>query len=306
MIRITMVVRFKRIPFFGNIIDADGIEPYQENLTPMCNKTMAAPIDLKELQTFIGLANYLGRFTPHLATLSATLSYLCNTNVPYDWGPEHDAAFSNLKKAFSNEALRYYDSTNPLVIQVDASQRGLMAAQLQANGHIAFASQSLTETESRYYNIERKMLGTVFGLERFHQYVYRQHMEVYTDHTPLESIYTKHLFAAPPRLARMLLRIQQYDVTIKYVPGCDVKPTYALSRVNPSNTGPIRGIDLSVHEVHMNLKREPNSYCGNSHGNIERQYSACAKWDITRLARGQSTLLGAFDVLLEWSRRTEY
>ena len=119
-----MVVRCKRIPFFGNIICADGIEPEPEKVTAICN--MTAPTDVKDLQTFLGLANYLGRFTPHLATVSAPLRDLCKTDVPYDWGPQHDAAFSNLKKALSsNEVLRYYDSTKPLVIQVDASQIGL-------------------------------------------------------------------------------------------------------------------------------------------------------------------------------------
>ena len=46
-------------------------------------------------------------------------------------------------------------------------------------------------------------------------------------------------------------RIQQYDVSIKYMPGSDVKLADALSRVNPCNTGHIRGFNLSVHEVHM-------------------------------------------------------
>ena len=118
---------------------------------------------------------------------------------------------------------------------------------------MAFASKSLTEAESRYSNTEREMLSIVFGLERFHQYVYGRHVEVNTDHKPLESIYTKHLVAAPPSLARMISRLQQYDVSIKYVPGSDVK----LSRVNPCNTGPIRGLDLYVHEVHMHLNASP-------------------------------------------------
>ena len=204
------------------------------------------------------MANYLGTFTPHLATVPARLRDVCKTNVSYDWGPEHDAAFSNLKMAISsNEVLRYYYSTNPLVIQVDGLPRGSRAALLQANDLIAFASKSLTETESRYANIERVKLGIVFGLERVHQYVYGRHVEVHTDHKPLESIYTKHLFAAPPRLARILLRIQQYDVSIKYVPCSDVKLADALSRVSPCNTGPIRGLDLSLHEVHMHLNTSP-------------------------------------------------
>ena len=156
--------------------------------------------------------------------MSAPLRNLCKTNVPYDWGPEHVAAFSNLQKAMSsNDVLQYYDSTKSLDIQVDVLQRGFGAALLQANCPIALASKSLTETESRYSNIEREMLGIVFGLERFHQYVYGRHVEVHTDHKPLDSIYTKQLFVATPRLARMLRRIQLYDVSIKYVPGSDVK-----------------------------------------------------------------------------------
>ena len=55
----------------------------------------------------------------------------------------------------------------------------------------------------------------------------------------------------------MLLRIQQYDVSIKYVAGSDVKLADALSRVNPCNTGPSRGLALSVHEVHMLLNASP-------------------------------------------------
>ena len=74
-----MVVRCKRIPFVGNISGADGIEPDPEKVTAICN--MTAPTNVKELQTFLGMANYLGRFTPHLATVSAPLRDLCKTNV---------------------------------------------------------------------------------------------------------------------------------------------------------------------------------------------------------------------------------
>ena len=79
-----MIVRGKRIPFFGNIIGADGIEPDPEKVTAIFNMT-AAPTDVKELQTFLGLANYIGRFTPHLATVTAPLRDLSKTNVPNDW-----------------------------------------------------------------------------------------------------------------------------------------------------------------------------------------------------------------------------
>ena len=77
-----MVIRCKRNPFFGNMIGADGIEPDPEKVTAICN--MTAPTGVRELQTFLRLANYLGRFTPHLATAPVPLGHLCKTNVPYD------------------------------------------------------------------------------------------------------------------------------------------------------------------------------------------------------------------------------
>ena len=54
--------------------------------------------------------------------------------------------------------------------------------------------------------------------------------------------------AAPPRLQRMLLSLQQYDVTIKYVPGIDLTIPDALSRLPSTNTQHIK-LDLSVHFV---------------------------------------------------------
>ena len=59
-----------------------------------------------------------------------------------------------------------------MTIQVDASQVGLGAALLQNGKPVAFASKALTKTECRYVNIEREMLAAVFGVERFHTYIY--------------------------------------------------------------------------------------------------------------------------------------
>ena len=83
---------------------------------------------------------------------------------------------------------------------------------------MCFASKSLTETESRYSNIEREMLGVVFVLTRLHQYSFGRHVTVISDHKPLESLNLKNLNLCPPRLQRMLLRIQDYDYDIVYRP----------------------------------------------------------------------------------------
>ena len=115
--------------------------------------------------------------------------------------------------------LRYYDPSKKSTIQVDASSRGLGAALIQEGKPIAFASKSLTETEQRYANIERELLAVVFGCESFRTYIYNCSFEVESDHKPLGMICLKNLTAAPPRLQRMLLRLQEYDMVIKYRPG---------------------------------------------------------------------------------------
>ena len=101
------------------------------------------------------------------------------------------------------------------------------------------------------------MLAIVHGLEKFHYYAYGRHVTVETDHKPLEAIFKKHLSSSPPRIARMMLRIQKYDVEIKYVPGKNVPLADALSRISPLPGDTIEGLDVSVHELHLHLNATP-------------------------------------------------
>ena len=96
-----------------------------------------------------------------------------------------------------------------MTVQVDASQRGLGACLLQEGEPIAYASKSLTDTETRYANIERELLAIVFACQQFNTYVLGRPFTVESDHKPLEMIHQKSLASAPPRLQRMLLQLQQ-------------------------------------------------------------------------------------------------
>ncbi len=244
------------IPFFGNIISAAGLTPDPAKIAAI--QAMKPPADQKELQTFLGLATYLSRFTPKLSELSAPLRELCRKDVIFSWEKGHQEAFNTLKSVLvSPPVLRYFDNAKPVTIQVDASLKGLGAALLQDNGPIEYASKSLSDAETRYSNIEREMLGVLFGLERFHYYAYGRPVTVETDHKPLEAIFKKHLDKAPPRISRMLLRIQKYDVTITYVPGKDISLADALSRINPRPGKEIKDLNISVHEIHAHLNVSP-------------------------------------------------
>ena len=74
------------------------------------------------------------------------------------------------------------------------------------------------------------MLAQGFGVERNHQYVYGWKVVLWSDHKPLETIYKKPLAAAPKRLQRMFLRLQQCDVEIRCKPGPEMHLADTLSR----------------------------------------------------------------------------
>ena len=105
------------------------------------------------------------------------------------------------------------------------------------------------------------MLAVLFGLEKFHYYAYGRLVVVKSDHRPLEAIFKNHLSSAPPRLARMLLCIQKYDVQIKYLPGKDVPVADALSRISSCPGEAVQGLDISVHKVHFHLNASQTRVC---------------------------------------------
>ena len=114
---------------------------------------------------------------------------------------------------------------------------------------IAHASKSLTPAEIRYANIEHEMLAVVFGCLKFHHYLYGRSFVCSSDHQPLENIHLNHLSDAPPRLQRLLLKLQPYNITIKHLPGHKVAFADILNRVSPSGKTVIRGLDVTIHEM---------------------------------------------------------
>ena len=135
-----------------------------------------------------------------------------------------------------------------MTVQVDASQRGLGTCLLQEGQPIAFASKSLTDTETRYTNIERELLAIVFACQRFNTYVLGRPFTVESDHKPLEMIHQKSLASAPPRLQHMLLQLQGYDGTIRYRPGKEMLLADALSRCLSQASGKIK-LDMRVDYI---------------------------------------------------------
>ena len=91
-----------------------------------------------------------------------------------------------------------------------------MGACLIQEGHpVVYASRSFTVAEQHYAQIGKELLAIVFACERFNQFIYGKQVTVESDHKPLGAIITKPLSQAPPRIQRLLIRLQKYQPMVK-------------------------------------------------------------------------------------------
>ena len=182
------------VTFFGGVFSAKGysLDPCKiQGITDM-----PAPQTKQQLQSFLGAVNYLQTFVLHLSHHTEPLRVLLKKENTFAWDQNVNDSFQRIKGLLENtllKPLKYCDRNKPVTLQCDASLKGLGACIIQDGNPIAFASKSLTNTETRYANIKRELLAIIFGCEKFHTYLYSMSFTVETDHKPLEMISLKKL-----------------------------------------------------------------------------------------------------------------
>ena len=247
-------IKTKAITFFGATYTPEGVHPDSSKVNDL--KNMPAPTSKKELQEFLGFITYMSPFIENLAQKAAPLRDLLKKDSLFLWEEHHQKCFMTLKDAVSEDAtLVYFDTSTTPVLETDASIKGLGVTLLQNDKPVAFASKTLTDAETRYACIERELLAIVYGVERFHTYLYGKEFIIKTDHKPLVMITQKPLTRAPPRLQRMLLRLQQYDFKIEYKPGKEMALADTLSRLPSPNNKESIDLDITVGQVRFSTEK---------------------------------------------------
>jgi len=219
----------KSVPFLGHVITQDGVKPDPAKVTAVLN--MQSPTDVEGVQRLNGFVNYLAKFLPGLSDVMEPIRQLTRQGVPWNWSKSQEESLKTVKQLIADApVLRYYDPETELTIQCDSSQTGLGAALLQEGQPLSYISRALTDTETRYAQLEKEMLAVVWSVEKFNQYTFGRQVNVVSDHKPLESIMKKTLAQAPKRLQGMLMRLQKYDVKLSYMPGKRMYLADTLSR----------------------------------------------------------------------------
>ena len=194
------------------------------------DRDVPSPTSREGLETVLGMATYLGKCAPNLSDVTAPLRDLTKKENEFIWDAVSEKAYNSMKRLLRKEpgpVLAYFDPQKDVVLQCDASQKGLGAALLQEQHPISYASRCMTSAEQNYAQIEKELLAVVFACERFNQY--GRDITVQSDHKPLEAITNKPLACAPPRV---LLRLQRYNVKVVYVPGKQIPLADTLTITN--------------------------------------------------------------------------
>ena len=213
---------------------------------------MPPPLDKQGVQRVLRMVNYVANFIPKVSAAIAPLRALLQKNIEWQWETEQQDSFERINQLLVNsQFIAYFNVEKPVTIQIDGCKDGLGAVLMQEGKPVSYASRAMKEAQKRYAMIEKELLAVVFGCERFHQYIYGRKISIQSDHKPLESILKKPLANTPPRLQRMLLRLQKYDIDLTYKPGKEILLVDTQSRAHLSDIAEeINKEEMTAH-THM-------------------------------------------------------
>ena len=162
------------VEFFGETYTTCGHEQSKDKVSAIT--AMPSPTNKKQVQSFIGMINYLSKFSPRLSNLAEPIRVLSKDKVPFNWGPEHQAAFIQMKKEIASApVLTYYNPKKQTTLQKDASIKGIGDCLLQDDRPAYFASRALTDAQKGYEAIELEALAVACAMEKFHHFLYASH-----------------------------------------------------------------------------------------------------------------------------------
>jgi len=221
------------IPVLGCFVGRNGVRPDPEKLQAISK--WPVPTNLKELRSWLGMANYLHRFCKNYADKARPLNELLKKSQCWTWTSDHQKAFDTIKQSLiDSPVLALPDYDRPFHIVCDASDFAIGCALMQVDAEgkervVSYQSRKLKAAELNYPVHDKELLSIKYALVKFRVYLLGPRpFVVYTDHASLTTaMKTPHLSS---RLARWQSFFAEYTFTVKHKPGRTNVVADALSR----------------------------------------------------------------------------
>ena len=222
----------KQVQCLGHIVSDDGVHTDPAKTEKVAD--WPVPKTRKEVQQFLGLANYYHRFVKDFATIAKPLHHLTEKNCKFVWTSNCQRAFEKLRhRLVSTPILAFPDYTREFTLDTDASDTGIGTdlSQIQSDGTervIAYASRTLSKPKRRYCVTRRELLAVATFIHHFRQYLLGRNFcsgQIMVLLTWLSN------FKEPEgQLARWLEQLQEYNFLISHRPGKKHQNADSLSR----------------------------------------------------------------------------
>uniref|UniRef100_A0A8P4GJA5 Gypsy retrotransposon integrase-like protein 1 n=1 Tax=Dicentrarchus labrax TaxID=13489 RepID=A0A8P4GJA5_DICLA len=223
------------VSFLGFIIERGQVKADPAKIQAVAD--WPSPTTRKQLQRFLGFANFYRRFIRNYSKVAAPLTKLTSVKVPFAWSPEAENAFLALKELFTSApVLHHPDPSLQFVVEVDASDTGVGAVLSQRSPKdqklhpCAFLSRRLSPAERNYDVGNRELLAVVVALQEWRHWLEGAALPfiVWTDHKNLA--YLRSAKRLNSRQARWALFLDRFVFTLTYRPGSRNAKPDALSR----------------------------------------------------------------------------
>ncbi|KAG1954691.1 retrotransposable element [Pimephales promelas] len=225
----------KSIQFLGYVITPQGVTMDQRKVDAVTNWPL--PINIKELQRFLGFANFYRPFIKGFSQICAPITSLLKWGAEsLSWTAQATIAFEELKRSFSSAStLVLPDPELPFLVDVDASTTGVGAVLSQRQGTPlrlhpwAFFSKKPSPAEQNYDIGNRELLAIKLALEEWRHWLEgaKHPFIVITDHRNLE--YLREARRLNTRQARWALFFTRFNFKVTYRPGPKNTKADALS-----------------------------------------------------------------------------
>ena len=223
----------EKVKYLGHIVSKEGIAADPEKTATV--KTWPTPTSTKEVQQFLGLANYYRRFIKDFAQIAKPLHKLTERTSSFLWTTECQKSFEILRHLLSSPPiLSYPDFTKPFILDTDTSNDGIggVLSQLDKDGRehvVAYGSRLLTKPERNYCVTRKELLAVVTFVTHFRTYLLGHTFTLCTDHGPLTWLYS--MKEPEGQVARWLEKLQEYNFEIVHRKGLRHINADALSRL---------------------------------------------------------------------------
>ncbi|KAI2653487.1 Transposon Tf2-9 polyprotein [Labeo rohita] len=227
--------------FLGFVVSSQGVAMDPQKLEAVCSWPL--PTSLKQLQRFLGFANFYRRFIQGFSATAAPLTALTKpSRGEFQLTPEATQAFKKLCHLFTTApVLIHPNPAKSFVVEVDASDVGVGAVLSQCGPDeklhpCSFFSRKFNPTQQRYGVGDRELLAIKWALEEWRHWLQGggDPFTVWTDHQNLTVIrQTKQL---NPRQARWALFFEHFNFHLSYRPGSKNTKADAISRQHQRDT----------------------------------------------------------------------